>query len=264
MSLSTFKDRWLVIGTESKIEDGDAEPIDTFGLTDRVRQGEKGIGRLSAAFLAPVTLVLSKTVRDRFAAVLVDWRLFENPFLLIEDIRIPIVEFDDPSDVKVVLKGMADIIRSNFGIAAAEAKRDPESRVARLYDGWKRLSDFEQSQNLGSATHDDVIAFWSQLQPCGAGVLFIPPGIRSGRHFAHGEPAAQGQGRTRRPGRQPGKERVAGTGHRPAQGFCAALLRNRLPDLAGISGGSRRKDEDGAGSHREDEVGPADRVAQVH
>ncbi|MEZ5763702.1 MAG: hypothetical protein R3D69_05165 [Xanthobacteraceae bacterium] len=47
---------------------------------------------------------------------------------------------------------MADIIRSNFGIAAAEAKRDPESRVARLYDGWKRLSDFEQSQNLGSAT----------------------------------------------------------------------------------------------------------------
>ncbi|PDT64008.1 hypothetical protein CO683_40935 [Bradyrhizobium ottawaense] len=78
MSLTTFRERWLVIGTESKIEDSDAEPVDTFGLSDRVRQGEKGIGRLSAAFLAPVTLVISKTVRDRFAAVLVDWRLFEN------------------------------------------------------------------------------------------------------------------------------------------------------------------------------------------
>ena len=43
MSLSTFRDRWLVIGTESKIEDIDAAPIDTFGLADRVRQGEKGI-----------------------------------------------------------------------------------------------------------------------------------------------------------------------------------------------------------------------------
>lgn len=164
MSLSTFRDRWLVIGTESKIEDSDAEPLDTFGLGDRIRQGEKGIGRLSAAFLAPVTLVLSKTVRDRFAAVLVDWRLFENPFLLIEDIRIPIVEFDGATDVAGVLKGMADIIRSNFGISSAEAKRDPDSRVARLYAGWRRFSEYEQSQSLGS-THDDVVAFWSQPMP---------------------------------------------------------------------------------------------------
>jgi len=79
MSLATFRDRWLVIGTE-KIEDSDADPIDTFGLAERIRQGEKGIGRLSAAFLAPVTIVLSKAVRDRFVAVLADWRLFENRF----------------------------------------------------------------------------------------------------------------------------------------------------------------------------------------
>lgn len=126
MSLTTFQDRWLVIGTELKIEDSDAEPVETFGLEGRVRQGEKGIGRLSAAFLAPVTLVVSKTVRDHFAAALVDWRLFENPFLLIQDIRIPIVEFDEPTDLANVLKKMADIIRSNFGVSAAEARRDPD------------------------------------------------------------------------------------------------------------------------------------------
>jgi hypothetical protein len=97
MSLQTFQNRWLVIGTESKIEDGDSEPIETFGLQKRVRQGEKGIGRLSAAFLAPVSLVISKTPHDRYAAVLVDWRLFENPFLLIQDIRIPISSFKQAS-----------------------------------------------------------------------------------------------------------------------------------------------------------------------
>jgi hypothetical protein len=171
MSFSTFRDRWLVIGTESKIEDSDADPVDTFGLAPRVRQGEKGIGRLSAAFLAPVTLVLSKTVRDRFAAVLVDWRLFENPFLLIEDIRVPIVEFDEATDIAGVIKGMAEIIRSNFNVSAAEAKRDPESRVARLFEGWRRFTDYEHKQNL-AATHDDVVAFWSQPLP-------IEP-----RHFA--------------------------------------------------------------------------------
>jgi signal transduction histidine kinase len=161
MSIGTFRDRWLVIGTESKIEDGDAEPDETFGLAKRVRQGEKGIGRLSAAFLAPVSLVVSKTVRDRYAAVLVDWRLFENPFLLIQDIRIPIVEFDEPSEMPALMNGMAEIVRSNFGVAAVEAKRDPESRVARLHDGWQRFSDYERSQNLGTSTHEELVEFWS-------------------------------------------------------------------------------------------------------
>jgi signal transduction histidine kinase len=171
MSMTTFRDRWLVIGTESKIEDSDADPVDTFGMADRVRQGEKGIGRLSAAFLAPVTLVLSKTVRDRFAAVLVDWRLFENPFLLIDDIRVPIVEFDEAEEVSGVLRGMAEIVRSNFAISASEARRDPESRVARLHEGWRRFSEYEHSQSLAS-THDDLVAFWSQPLPIKA------------RHFA--------------------------------------------------------------------------------
>ncbi|HWV51733.1 ATP-binding protein [Pseudorhodoplanes sp.] len=161
MSVETFRSRWLVIGTESKIEDGETTPVDTFGLRKRVRQGEKGIGRLSAAFLAPVSLVLSKTRNDRFAAVLVDWRLFENPFLLIQDIRIPIVEFDEPGDIGRLLKGMADIVRSNFGVTAGEAKRDPDSRVARLYDGWRRFTDYEHSQNLDTSTHEELDAFWS-------------------------------------------------------------------------------------------------------
>ena len=126
MSMETFQTRWLVIGTESKIQDGDTEPTETFGLRKRVRQGEKGIGRLSAAFLAPVSLVISKTRRDRFAAVLVDWRLFENPFLLIQDIRVPVVEFDEPADIAGLLKGMADIVRSNFGVTSGEARRDPD------------------------------------------------------------------------------------------------------------------------------------------
>jgi hypothetical protein len=74
MSLAGFRERWLVIGTESKIEFGDDEQPETFGLAERIRQGEKGIGRLSAAFLAPVSFVVSKTTKDKFAAVLVDCR----------------------------------------------------------------------------------------------------------------------------------------------------------------------------------------------
>jgi hypothetical protein len=85
MSAADFLERWLVIGTESKIEDDETAPVETFGLGRRIRQGEKGIGRLSAAFLAPVTLVVAKKPAERFAAVLVDWRLFENPSTTIPE-----------------------------------------------------------------------------------------------------------------------------------------------------------------------------------
>jgi hypothetical protein len=71
--------RWLVIGTESKIENFDAAPVDTLGLPIRPRQGEKGIGRLSVAFLAPGTVLVSKRADSPFVVVVVDWRLFENP-----------------------------------------------------------------------------------------------------------------------------------------------------------------------------------------
>jgi signal transduction histidine kinase len=165
MSYETFRDRWLVIGTESKIEDDDSDPPNTFGLEPRVRQGEKGIGRLSAAFFGPVSLVVSKTPRDRYAAVLVDWRLFENPFLLIDDIRIPIVEFDQPAHIEKLIRGMMDIVRSNFGVSSAEAKRDPDSRVARLHSGWRRFTDYELAQESGASTHDELEAFWSHALP---------------------------------------------------------------------------------------------------
>lgn len=165
MSLETFLSRWLVIGTESKIEDSDSEPPQTFGLKDRVRQGEKGIGRLSAAYLAPVSLVLSKTPADRFAAVLVDWRLFENPFLLISDIRVPVVEFDQPADIGRLLKEMADVVRSNFGVQDSEAKKDPDGRLSRLHAGWRRFNEYERVQKLATTTHDELENFWASPLP---------------------------------------------------------------------------------------------------
>jgi signal transduction histidine kinase len=165
MSLDTFRSRWLVIGTESKIEDSDSAPPETFGLKERVRQGEKGIGRLSAAYLAPVSLVLSKTPTDRFAAVLVDWRLFENPFLLISDIRIPIVEFDEPTEIVRLLTDMADVVRSNFGIKDSEAKKDHDGRLSRLHAGWERFNEYERAQKTATTTHEELESFWSAPFP---------------------------------------------------------------------------------------------------
>ena len=58
MSKAEFIEKWLVLGTDAKISTDSAE-TDRDGLAPRVRQGQKGIGRLSVAFLGPLTLVVS-------------------------------------------------------------------------------------------------------------------------------------------------------------------------------------------------------------
>jgi len=75
MSREDIEERWLVVGTESKAT-GDVPAKDRLGLDPRPKLGEKGIGRLSAGFLAPVTLLVTKKKRESFVATLVDFRFF--------------------------------------------------------------------------------------------------------------------------------------------------------------------------------------------
>ena len=87
MNRDDFVERWLVVGTETKLSATDAPTADRNGLPVRPRQGQKGIGRLSCANLGPLLLLVSKRVLHPFVAALLDWRLFENPFLNLSDIH---------------------------------------------------------------------------------------------------------------------------------------------------------------------------------
>ena len=94
MDRTDFTERWLVLGTASKVDDATRER-DTKGLPIRESQGQKGIGRLSVAFLGPLLFLISRKRDNGFIASLIDWRLFENPFLMLEDVHIPFAEFND-------------------------------------------------------------------------------------------------------------------------------------------------------------------------
>jgi signal transduction histidine kinase len=165
MSSIDFLERWLVIGTESKIEDETAPAGERFGLKPRVRQGEKGIGRLSAAFLAPVSLVVAKKPGAKFAAILVDWRLFENPFLMIDDIQLPIVEFDNADELPSLLPSMGELLKSNFVVTSTGAAKHRDARTDRLKEGWRRFSSYERAQGLTPSTHDALGKWWSTALP---------------------------------------------------------------------------------------------------
>jgi signal transduction histidine kinase len=155
MSRQDVLERWLVIGTESKIENYGAAPPDTFGLPVRTRQGEKGIGRLSVAFLSPGTILVSKRKDQDYVVVIVDWRLFENPFLALDDIRLPVEVFSTPDELVAGLPGLLGVLQENFGSNTSE-------RGKRLADSWKRFGEYERDQGLPS-TADAIASLWKTM-----------------------------------------------------------------------------------------------------
>lgn len=141
MNRDEFVNRWLVVGTESKAT-ADRTPIDDRnGLFLRTRQGQKGIGRLSCANLGPVLLLVSKRRSQPFVAALLDWRLFENPFLILSDIRIPVVDFEAKEELFDQLPELVAGLERNLA--------DPEDkeRTARLEAAWTAYDAHYRSEN---------------------------------------------------------------------------------------------------------------------
>nr|WP_165388427.1 ATP-binding protein [Sphingomonas populi] len=150
MSREDFLERWLVVGTDSKIRDRDDRDDVPRGKAPRPRQGEKGIGRLSAAFLAPVTLILSKRTGSDFAAVMVDWRLFENPYLALDDIAVAVESFPSKETILSALPAMRETLTSNVSPAKDDPRRD------RLVAAWSRFDEYERTAGLSETTSERI------------------------------------------------------------------------------------------------------------
>lgn len=145
MSSEEFIERWLVLGTEAKLAETETPEADRNGLPKRVRQGQKGIGRLSVARLGPLTLVLTKRTGSAITLALVDWRLFENPFLNLDDIFIPVETLRERSAAALAraFAGMMDALYDNVS-----AKKGKPSRNQRIDAAWERYDALSQTKGL--------------------------------------------------------------------------------------------------------------------
>lgn len=143
MSHDEFVERWLAVGTEHKASPTglDTPQGDRNGLPPRPTQGQKGIGRLSVAHLGQVVLVLTKRRRKRYVAALVDWRVFENPFLLLNDIIVPVEEFKGPKEFPAVFERLRTLLSENVvPVLSPSDKKNTakKERHDRIVDAWKR------------------------------------------------------------------------------------------------------------------------------
>lgn len=93
MTSKEFEERWLTLGTESKVK-GSVPPYKPPNEHQRPVMGEKGIGRLAIARIGPQVLVLSRAKRGDdlhdLVVALINWELFELPGINLDEIEIPL------------------------------------------------------------------------------------------------------------------------------------------------------------------------------
>lgn len=102
MTRGELESKWLTLGTESKVGQNDPDLQVWTGpenLPRRSALGEKGIGRLAIAAIGPQVLVCSRAVRPEglkpAACALVNWSLFEQPGLNLDQIEVPTITLKD-------------------------------------------------------------------------------------------------------------------------------------------------------------------------
>jgi signal transduction histidine kinase len=135
MTKREFEERWLVIGTESKVLDAqtiDRPPIDPEKPLRPVL-GEKGIGRLAIAAMGPQVLILMRAKnppRSPLVAAFINWTMFECVGINLDEIDIPIREFppgelpsrDDVTGMVGVMRANVERVRKTIGNRASEIR----------------------------------------------------------------------------------------------------------------------------------------------
>lgn len=119
MTKEDFIDKWLTIGTSSKLGVNRKSTYIPDGMEERPLMGEKGIGRLAIASIGQLVLVLSRAERNDglhdMVVALVHWTQFEIPDINISDITIPVRSFPLgilPSQIDI--KSMSNEIMENL------------------------------------------------------------------------------------------------------------------------------------------------------
>lgn len=115
MSRKDIEDRWVVLGTDSRVRGVEAlTDEERLGKVPRTPMGEKGIGRLSVAYLGPIMLMLTKKKSGSCSALFMDWRILDNYNLYLNDVNIPLKEIQSVNTAREVFNNLLNEFRQNL------------------------------------------------------------------------------------------------------------------------------------------------------
>lgn len=167
MSQNDIESKWLVLGTNSK-----TKRANKTSPSGRPLMGAKGIGRLASATLGKQLWMFTKTKESLWNIVFVNWDIFENPYISIEDVNVPtrfgissqelLLRFDN------IIAEMLAEQRSNLEHPGWHPENDIDNIVAPLLNGIlnnlskasvnkKTVKKYFASLNSGTILHIDQL-----------------------------------------------------------------------------------------------------------
>lgn len=115
MSEKDILEKWIILGTDSKSRGMSmTRSSDRLGKEPRIPMGEKGIGRLSVAYLGNQMLMLTKKIDQPCQALFIDWRILESYNLFIDDLEVPVGEFTQKNEFKPLLNQLKSDFKNNL------------------------------------------------------------------------------------------------------------------------------------------------------
>jgi len=131
MNEEDIKEKWLILGTDSK-KRGDDPPL--FGKPRRIPMGEKGIGRLSVAYLGNHMLMLTKKPNEPCVALFMHWQILDNFDLFLDDLNIPIKELKDINSFESVFKELLFQFKENLTKGKWDENRNLAGKIENEVD----------------------------------------------------------------------------------------------------------------------------------
>jgi len=112
---SDIKNKWIVLGTDSRVKGMEfIKEEDRFGKPLRIPMGEKGIGRLSVAYIGSQMLMLTKKKDEDCQLLFMDWRILNNYNLFLEHVEIPVMGIKRISDSKLIFEELINRFSNNL------------------------------------------------------------------------------------------------------------------------------------------------------
>lgn len=160
MSRKDFEDRWLTIGTESKLGQKGLEPppVDP-NKPHRATLGEKGIGRLAIAVLGPQVLILTRPRRANVSGpttlAFVNWRMYELPGINLDEIQVPVENLQGGTlpDLETV-NSLVGQVRSNLRSLRNRINTQTADSIESDLNSFK-VNVLELAQQLGAPVLTD-------------------------------------------------------------------------------------------------------------
>lgn len=157
MSQSDILNKWLVLGVDSKSRTGipDEKGTDTLWKEPRIKAGEKGIGRLSVAFLGSPMLMVTKKQGYSMQAMFFDWRLLENYNMYLDDVEIPVISVDK-QNIREQFEGLRSQLKDNILRAVWDEPQIKLRNAIEVSVNQVQLPMFFESQILNDFEREDA------------------------------------------------------------------------------------------------------------